>query len=59
MAISPDVFAALKKANPARFEILKDLFTRLGMDCQQGEPPALTPCYLLATKQVGMGIGNI
>ena len=52
MGLSPQLFAMLKNANPARFEILQDLMKRLGLDCQTKENLSLTPCFLYSTKQV-------
>ena len=54
MGISPEIFSILKKANVGRFEILKDLLSRTGVDCTPGSLPPYTPCYLMATKQVGV-----
>jgi len=46
MAISPEIFTLLKKANPGRFEVLTDLFVHLGVDCQPQALPSLTPAFI-------------
>ena len=55
MAISPRVFAILKQANQSRFEILRDLYSKMGMDVSQGRLPDLTPCVLLSVHEVRRG----
>ena len=52
MAISPEIFAALKETTPERLQILTHMFSALGMDVSQGEPLSTTPCILFAVSQV-------
>ena len=52
LAISPAIFAALKQSNPARCEILADLFKRLGLDSQVHEVAKPTAAVLHTTSQV-------
>jgi len=54
LAVTPEVFNEIKKSNSARFEILSDMLTSLGIDCNRGTPPTLTPAVLLATSLVGI-----
>lgn len=48
MGISQDIFTILKQSNSIRFEILRSLFRRLGIDCDQPVLPSLTPIVLLS-----------
>lgn len=48
MAISQDIFTILKLSNSIRFEILRSLFRRLGIDSDQPVLPSLTPIVLLS-----------
>ena len=53
MAISAEVLTALKRCNTARLDILRSLFSYLGLDCDQPpQQPRLTPVYLLPTNEV-------
>ena len=52
MGLSPKLFAMLKQANPARFDILQDLLKRVGLDCTNTENVALTACILYGTSEV-------
>ncbi|KAK2175510.1 hypothetical protein NP493_727g01037 [Ridgeia piscesae] len=51
MAVSPEIFQALKDMTPERMQILTRIFAALGMDVSQGEPLAVTPCILFAVSQ--------
>ena len=52
LAISPEVYTLLKKANAKRFQILTDLFTGLSLNCDKTATLAFTPAVLIALKQV-------
>ena len=52
MAVSPQAFQTLKEANENRFEVLKDLMTLSGFDCNSKKVPELTAGYLIAKNQV-------
>jgi len=54
MAVSPEIFQALKDMTPERMQILTRIFAALGMDVSQGEPLAVTPCILFAVSQVSI-----
>ena len=56
MAISIDIFAILKQSNAHRFEILRSLFRRLGIDCDQPDLPAVTPIILLTNSSVSSSL---
>ncbi|KAM4700048.1 biotin--protein ligase isoform 1-T3 [Discoglossus pictus] len=46
-----ETFDSLKMSNPKRFEVLIQILTSLGLDCELRTPPSLTPVYLLTTDQ--------
>ncbi|XP_053561917.1 biotin--protein ligase [Bombina bombina] len=48
---SKETFDVLKKSNSKRFEVLTQIFTSLGLDCDVRTPPSLTPVYLLTSEQ--------
>ncbi|XP_053397542.1 biotin--protein ligase-like [Mercenaria mercenaria] len=50
MGVTPEMFNALKKSNTARFEILGQLLTTLGLECSASSPPVLTPAVLVAKE---------
>ena len=52
MGVTPEMFNALKKSNSARFEILGQLLTTLGLECNTTSPPVLTPAVLVAREEV-------
>ena len=52
MAISPEIYTALKETTPERLQILTRMFSALGMDVSQGEPLSTTPCILFGVSQV-------
>ena len=52
MAISPEIFSALKQANPVRYDILRHLFCSVGVDTEPEPLPDFTPAYMIAHKQV-------
>ncbi|KAJ8317519.1 hypothetical protein KUTeg_005423 [Tegillarca granosa] len=47
VAITPQMFDQLKSSNKDRFDILFNILTVLGMDCEKNKLPSLTPCFLL------------
>ncbi|ESP03603.1 hypothetical protein LOTGIDRAFT_171252, partial [Lottia gigantea] len=42
-------FSTLKESNSSKLAVLTDLLRVLGVDCSAGDPPKLTPAYLLAS----------
>ncbi|XP_071956802.1 biotin--protein ligase-like [Antedon mediterranea] len=44
--VNSEEFAELKKSNQTRYEVLSDLFSRLGVVCSLGITPSITPCYI-------------
>ena len=52
MAISPEIFAALKQANPNRCAILRDMLSSLGLDTENAAVGKLAPASLFATSEV-------
>ncbi|WAR09207.1 BPL1-like protein, partial [Mya arenaria] len=51
LGVTPEIFNTLKKSNSDRFEILTDLLTNLGIDCNTRAMPVQTPAVLLATSE--------
>ncbi|CAH2219168.1 biotin-- ligase isoform X1 [Pelobates cultripes] len=45
-----EVFDSLKLSNPRRHEVLTQLLTSLGLECELSSPPSLTPVYLLTAE---------
>lgn len=46
--VTPEMFNALKKSNTARLEILTQLLTTLGLECNPQVPPNPTPAVLFS-----------
>ncbi|KAL4232937.1 hypothetical protein ACF0H5_007625 [Mactra antiquata] len=49
--VTPDLFNTLKKYNTARFEILEQLLTVLGLECNVRTPPKFTPVVLITKTE--------
>ncbi|EMP27850.1 Biotin--protein ligase [Chelonia mydas] len=47
-------FNLLKMSNAKRYEVLKEILTLLGLNCELSEVPSLTPIYLLASDEVSI-----
>ena len=54
MAISPEIFSALKQSNPVRYDILRDMFSHIGISTIPDPDlvPDLTPAYMFTKRQV-------
>uniref|UniRef100_F6UEY9 Holocarboxylase synthetase n=1 Tax=Ornithorhynchus anatinus TaxID=9258 RepID=F6UEY9_ORNAN len=53
---SPDDFNLLKTSNSERFEVLKEILTALGLNCDPQPAPPLTPLYLLTPQPETGGV---
>lgn len=47
-----DAFCDLKVSNMLRYEVLTEILTSLGLNCELNQTPAPSPVHLLATSQV-------
>ena len=54
MAITPEVFRALKQASEKQIEIMRDILKSVGLDTSAGELPKETPCFLFTKSQVAI-----
>lgn len=45
-------FNLLKSSNTRRYEVLREILTALGLNCDLKQAPALTPLYLLSAAEV-------
>lgn len=45
-------FNLLKSSNLRRYEVLREILTTLGLNCDMKQIPALTPLYLLPVAEV-------
>lgn len=52
LGVTPEMFNTLKKFNTARFEILEQLLTTLGLECNPQSSPKFTPAVLVTKNQV-------
>lgn len=50
--VDPESFVALKVSNALRYEVLTEILTSLGLNCEPDQTPAPSPVHLLATSQV-------
>ena len=54
MAITPEVFRALKQASEKQIEIMRDILKSVGLDTSAGELPKETPCFLFTKSKVAI-----
>ena len=51
-------FDLLKSSNMRRYEVLTEILTTLGLNCDKNQVPALTPLYLLPAAEVSVCPGG-